>query len=63
VLCELHSLSYEEAAAIVRCPIGTIRSRLNRARQMLVERCRLSMGVTDVTEVWKPCLTPTKNRC
>jgi RNA polymerase sigma-70 factor (ECF subfamily) len=63
VLCELHSLSYEEAAAIVGCPIGTIRSRLNRARQLLVERCRLSMGVTDVTEVWKPCLTPTKNRC
>ena len=40
VLCELNGLSYEEAAHVVRCPVGTIRSRLSRARQLLMERCR-----------------------
>ena len=40
VLCELNGLSYEDAAAIIRCPVGTVRSRLSRARQMLIERCK-----------------------
>lgn len=35
VLCDLQSLSYEEAAAVMECPIGTVRSRLYRARQNL----------------------------
>ena len=38
VLCELTELSYEEAAAVIGCPVGTIRSRLHRARHMLLER-------------------------
>jgi RNA polymerase sigma-70 factor (ECF subfamily) len=63
VLCELNGLSYEEAASIVECPVGTIRSRLSRARRLLLERCRLMMGVSESSEVWKPCLTPTKNGC
>jgi RNA polymerase sigma-70 factor, ECF subfamily len=32
VLTQLAGLSYEEAAAVVGCPIGTIRSRVARAR-------------------------------
>jgi RNA polymerase sigma-70 factor (ECF subfamily) len=40
VLCELNGLSYEEAAAVAGCPVGTVRSRLSRARQMLIERCK-----------------------
>ena len=40
VLCDLHALSYDETAAIVGRPVGTIRSRLSRARRLLSNRCR-----------------------
>jgi RNA polymerase sigma-70 factor, ECF subfamily len=40
VLCELEEMSYEEAAAALGCPVGTVRSRLHRARAMLVEKLR-----------------------
>ncbi len=40
VLCELHELSYAEAAAALSCAVGTVRSRLHRARAMLVEKMR-----------------------
>ena len=38
VLCELQEMSYGDAAAIVECPIGTIRSRLHRARALLTTK-------------------------
>lgn len=38
VLCEIQEMSYEEAASALSCPVGTVRSRLHRARQMLTER-------------------------
>jgi RNA polymerase sigma-70 factor (ECF subfamily) len=40
VLCELEEMSYEEAAAALNCPVGTVRSRLHRAREILVEKLR-----------------------
>jgi RNA polymerase sigma-70 factor (ECF subfamily) len=40
VLCELQEFSYEEAAAVLGCPVGTIRSRLHRARTILSEKLR-----------------------
>jgi RNA polymerase sigma-70 factor (ECF subfamily) len=40
VLCELQELSYLEAAAILNCAIGTVRSRLHRARALLIEKLR-----------------------
>jgi RNA polymerase sigma-70 factor (ECF subfamily) len=35
VLCELEEMSYAEAADILGCAIGTVRSRLHRARRSL----------------------------
>lgn len=40
VLCELQELSYVEAAGILNCAIGTVRSRLHRARALLIEKLR-----------------------
>jgi len=40
VLCELEGLNYEEAAAALGCPVGTVRSRLHRARALLLEKLR-----------------------
>jgi RNA polymerase sigma-70 factor (ECF subfamily) len=42
VLCELQELSYAECAAALDCPIGTVRSRLHRARALLCETLRES---------------------
>lgn len=41
VLCELEELSYEEAAQMAGCPIGTIRSRLHRGRALLMARLEM----------------------
>jgi len=38
VLCDLEELSYADAAGALRCAIGTVRSRLHRARAMLAAR-------------------------
>ncbi len=40
VLCDLHDLSYEEAAAVVGASVGAVRSRLHKGRQLL--RLRLA---------------------
>lgn len=40
VLVDMEGLSYEEAAKALNCPIGTIRSRLHRARILLREKLK-----------------------
>ena len=40
VLCDLNEQDYTEAAAALGCAIGTVRSRLHRARALLGEKMR-----------------------
>jgi RNA polymerase sigma-70 factor (ECF subfamily) len=41
VLCGLEELSYEEAARLLECPVGTIRSRLHRGRALLLAKLEM----------------------
>ena len=45
VLTQVIGLSYEEAAEACACPVGTIRSRVSRARIELAEQLRRSEAV------------------
>jgi len=54
VLCELHEMSYVEAASVIGCAVGTLRSRLHRARALLVERLRASRDRNSELEEVKP---------
>jgi RNA polymerase sigma-70 factor (ECF subfamily) len=49
VLCDLHERDYAEAATALGCSIGTVRSRLHRARALLMEKLRAGERVA----VWK----------
>jgi RNA polymerase sigma-70 factor (ECF subfamily) len=40
VLCDLEGKSYEEASALLGCALGTVRSRLHRARELLGKKLR-----------------------
>ena len=50
VLCELQELSYAEAAVVLDCPIGTVRSRLHRGKALLA---------TLLDEAERPAPAPT----
>ncbi|MFC0169965.1 RNA polymerase sigma factor RpoE [Pseudoduganella danionis] len=39
-LREIEGLSYEEISAIMACPIGTVRSRIFRAREVIADKLR-----------------------
>jgi RNA polymerase sigma-70 factor (ECF subfamily) len=43
-LCDLEEMEYGQAAAMLHCPVGTVRSRLNRAREMLAEKLRSTLA-------------------
>jgi RNA polymerase sigma-70 factor (ECF subfamily) len=45
VLCDLEESSYEEAAVALDCPVGTVRSRLNRGRALLAQKLRSEASV------------------
>ena len=40
VLCDLEELDYADSAVVLGCPIGTVRSRLHRARALLLEKLK-----------------------
>ena len=46
LLCDLEGYTYEEIAEIVNIPIGTVRSRLHRARKLLQDEfCLVTLRV------------------
>ena len=45
-LREIDGLSYEEIAAVMDCPVGTVRSRIFRAREAIAENLRPLLGTS-----------------
>jgi RNA polymerase sigma-70 factor (ECF subfamily) len=45
-LREIEGLSYDEIAEVMLCPIGTVRSRIFRAREAIAEKLRPLLGTT-----------------
>jgi RNA polymerase sigma-70 factor (ECF subfamily) len=50
-LREIEGLSYEEISTMMNCPIGTVRSRIFRARETIAEKLRPLLG-TDKDTRW-----------
>ncbi len=50
VLVDMSEFSYTEAAEILSCPVGTIRSRLSRGRKLLQEQLAGYVNAQDGTE-------------
>ncbi len=54
VLCDLHEMNYEHAAKALGCAVGTVRSRLHRAREILLKRMTTRKGVAERVGEMKP---------
>ncbi len=47
ILVVMGDFSYQEAAKILSCPVGTIRSRLSRARKMIYEQLKGYLAIKE----------------
>jgi RNA polymerase sigma-70 factor (ECF subfamily) len=54
VLCDLHEMNYEHAAKTLGCAVGTVRSRLHRAREILLKRMTTRKEVAERVGEMKP---------
>lgn len=55
ILCDLEGMAYETAAGSIGCAVGTVRSRLHRARHMLATKLRRIEGRHSVKHVVMRC--------
>ncbi len=56
VLCDLQEFSYADAAGAIGCAVGTVRSRLHRARGLLVRKLRVTAADPSVPVRRPRCL-------
>jgi RNA polymerase sigma-70 factor (ECF subfamily) len=59
ILCDLEEVDYADAAMALGCPIGTVRSRLHRARGLLLEKLNQERHPRQAMTGFRPvrCLT------
>ena len=50
IMKDISSMSYEEIASVLDCSLGTVKSRLNRARNMLKEKLESSRNRSEVSQ-------------
>jgi len=53
VLCDLEELDYSDAAVALGCPVGTVRSRLHRARALLLEKLQFRRNAQSAVRNFK----------
>jgi RNA polymerase sigma-70 factor (ECF subfamily) len=54
VLCDLEEVDYADAAVALGCPIGTVRSRMHRARGLLLEKLHQERNPRQALGTLKP---------